>query len=75
MISFFIAIGFYLVIGLVFWRLKMLKKKYLEPLFMLIMILGIFMLCQPFTMLLYTFGYAVLLTGTAGYIFTIHLKY
>jgi len=74
MISFFIALGFYILIGIVFWRMKMLKKQFLEPLFMWIMIFGIFMLCQPFTILLYTYGYAVLLAGTAGYIFSIHLK-
>ncbi|MBU4292546.1 MAG: hypothetical protein KJ770_00650 [Actinobacteria bacterium] len=74
MISFFISLGFYLVIGLIFWRLKILKKQYLEPVFMWVMMAGIFMLCQPFYILLYTYGYAVLLTGTAGYIFSIHLK-
>lgn len=74
MISFFIALGFYLILGLVFWRLNMLKRKYLEPLFMWIMILGIAALCQPLFLALYTYGYAILITGTAGYIFAIHLK-
>ncbi len=74
MISLFVAIGFYAVIGIVFWRLKILKRKFLEPLFMWLMLLGIFFLCQPWLMVIYHYGYAVLLTGTAGFIFSIHLK-
>lgn len=74
MISLFVAIGFYAVIGIVFWRLKILKRKFLEPLFMWLMLLGIFFLCQPWLMVLYHYGYATLLTGTAGYIFSTHLK-
>ena len=74
MISFFVALGFYLIIGLVFWRKKMLKKKYLEPLFMWIMILGIVALCQPLLIVIYTYGFALLITGVAGYILVTHLK-
>jgi hypothetical protein len=74
MYSLIAAVIFYIIIGLVFWRLKILKRKYLEPLFMWIMLLGIAFLSQPWFMFLYTYGYAVLLTGTAAYIFSIHLK-
>jgi len=74
MIKLLAAIGFYIIIGLVFWRLNILKRKYLEPLFMWIMLLGIAFLCQPWFLVLYSYGYAVLLAGTAAYIFSIHLK-
>jgi hypothetical protein len=74
MYSLIVAVGFYVILGLVFWRFKLLKRKYLEPLFMWIMLLGIAFLCQPWFLILYTYGYAVLLTGTAAYIFSIHLK-
>ncbi|MBM3708904.1 MAG: hypothetical protein FJW61_00580 [Actinobacteria bacterium] len=74
MISLIVSVVFCIIIGIVFWRLKILKRAYLEPLFMWIMIFGIFALCQPWAFILYRFGYAILLTGTAGYIFSIHVK-
>jgi hypothetical protein len=74
MISFFVSIGFYILIGLIFWRFKILKRKYLEPVFVWIMVFGIFALCQPLVFALYHYGFAILLTGTLGYIFSIHLK-
>ncbi|MFW6138163.1 MAG: hypothetical protein ACOC7U_03220 [Spirochaetota bacterium] len=66
--------GFYLVLGLVFWRLKLLKRRYLEPIFMGIMMFGIVALCQPVLLPLYSSGFAILLCGTAGYIFVIHMR-
>ena len=51
MYSLIAAVIFYIVIGLVYWRLKMLKRKYLDPLFMWVMILGITFLCQPWFLL------------------------
>ncbi len=74
MISFLVSIGFYILIGVVFWRLKILERRYLEPIFMWIMIAGIAALCQPWIFFLYHFGFAIVLTGTLGYIFSIHLK-
>jgi len=74
MVDFLIAIGFVIVLVIVFWRLKMLKKKYLEPVFMAIFLFGIFSLCQPFVFALYRHGFTILLTGTGGYIAAIHFK-
>ena len=56
MVSFLISIGFYVLIGLIFWRLKILKRKYLEPIFMWIMIAGIAALCQPWVFFFYHYG-------------------
>ena len=74
MVDFLIAIGFVAVLLIVFWRLKWLKKKYLEPVFMVIFLFGIFSLCQPFIFALYRHGFTILLTGTFGYIGAIHFK-
>jgi energy-coupling factor transporter transmembrane protein EcfT len=72
--DFFIAIGFVAVLLIVFWRFKLLKRKYLEPIFMTIMLFGIFALCQPLSFGLYSHGFSILLTGTFGYIGAIHFK-
>lgn len=84
MVDFLVAIGFVAVLLVVFWRLKMLRKKYLEPVFMGIMLFGIFALCQPLffehfyaqnaVSPLYRHGFTILLTGTFGYIGAIHFK-
>ena len=74
MIALFVSIGFCIVVGLVYWRLKRLKRIYLEPLFMWVMLFGLFALCQPWVFELYRYGFAVLMTGTLGYIFVIHLR-
>ncbi len=74
MVDFLIAIGFVAVLLIVFWRLKMLQKKYLEPVFMAIMLFGILALCQPLLFQLYRHGFTILLTGTFGYIGAIHFK-
>lgn len=74
MTNFLVAIGFVAVLLLVFWRLNMLRKRYLEPVFMVIMLIGIVFLCQPVVFKLYRIGFAVLLTGTFGYIGAIHFK-
>lgn len=36
--------------------------------------LGIFSLCQPFTIYLYRIGFQILLVGTLGFIFVSHMK-
>jgi len=74
MVAFLVCIGIYVVIGVTFWRLGMIKRRYLEPIFMWIMIFGIVALCQPWIFFLYHYGFAVLMTGTLGYIFSTHLK-
>ncbi|MBN1348437.1 hypothetical protein JXJ21_03445 [candidate division KSB1 bacterium] len=53
---------------------KIFSKKYLEPLFMLIIGLGLFFLCQPFSITLYSYGFVVLLAGTLGFIIVSHLR-
>jgi hypothetical protein len=74
MIKLLIAIGIYIVIGVTFWQFKLLKRKYLEPVFIGFMILGIVALCQPIIFKLYSYGFAFLLTGTGGYMFASHMK-
>ncbi len=74
MIKLIIAIAIYVLVGFTFWQFKLLKRKYLEPVFISIMFLGIVSLCQPLIFPLYSFGFAILLTGTGGYIFVSHMK-
>lgn len=74
MIKLIISIGFFILIGITFWKFKILKRKYLEPVFIGIMIFGIVALCQPLIFQLYSFGFAILLTGTGGYMFVSHMK-
>jgi len=68
------VLAFWAMVGIIFWRLKLLKRKYLEPVFMGIMVLGIVALCQPYIFVLYNSGLAILLAGTAGYMFASHMK-
>jgi hypothetical protein len=74
MADFLVAIGFVIVLVLVFWRLKMLKKKFLEPIFMGLFLFGILALCQPLFFQLYRHGFTILLVGTFGYITVSHFK-
>ena len=74
MIKLIISIGFFILIGITFWKFKILKRKYLEPVFIGIMIFGIVALCQPLIFQLYSFGFTILLTGTGGYMFVSHMK-
>ncbi len=74
MIAFVVCAASYLLITVIFWKLKILRRQYLEPTFMWIMIFGIVALCQPWTFFLYQNGFAILSTGTLGYILAIHMK-
>jgi len=74
MTKFIISIGFYIIIIVTFWKFKILKRKYLEPIFIGIMIFGIVALCQPLIFKLYSYGFTILLTGTGGYMFVSHMK-
>ncbi len=67
------ALGFYVIVGLAFWGMKKFSKKYLDPFFIIIMLLGIASMIQPFFMMGYTFGFSILLTGLAGYFISSHL--
>ena len=73
MIKVLAALGFYLIIGLVFWRVKKLSIRYLDPFFIIMMLLGILCMIQPLFVQVYTIGFAVLLTGLAGYFISSHL--
>ena len=71
---FLICIGFCLILSVTLWRLGRFNRKYLEPIFMVIAIFGILALCQPFFLALYNYGFAILLTGTIGFIVAQHLR-
>jgi hypothetical protein len=74
MVKLIIGLGFFLVVGLTFWKFKILKRKYLEPVFIGIMILGIVSLCQPLVFALYSYGLAITMIGIGGYMFVSHMK-
>lgn len=48
-------------------------KKLMEPLSIVLIIFGIFSLCQPFTFFLYHYGFAFLGVGTGLYILFSHI--
>ena len=73
-ISLIIALAFCLILGLIMWRAKKFKKRYLEPIFMWIMLFGIVALCQPLWQPLFQYGYPILLTGVAGYMVVTHIR-
>ena len=74
MLKLLIGLGFFLVIGLTFWKFKILKRRYLEPIFIGVMIIGIVTLCQPLVFKLYSYGLAITMTGVGGYMFVSHMK-
>lgn len=73
-ISLIVALAFCLILGLIMWRAKKFKKRYLEPIFMWIMLFGIVALCQPLWQPLFQYGYPILLTGVAGYMVVTHIR-
>jgi hypothetical protein len=72
--SFLISIACCIVLVIVFKKFNILKRKYLEPTFMVIMLLGIIALCQPLSFFLYRYGFTILLTGLVGFNISIHMK-
>jgi hypothetical protein len=74
MLKLIIVAGFYAAVGITFWKLGILKRRYLEPLFLGVLIFGIIALCQPLIFELYSQGFAILMAGTGGYIFVSHMK-
>ncbi|MCX7667962.1 MAG: hypothetical protein N2Z84_03420 [Atribacterota bacterium] len=48
-------------------------KKIMEPLSIVLIVFGIFSLCQPFTYFLYHYGFAFLGIGTGLYILFSHI--
>jgi len=73
-ISLIVALVFCLILGLIMWKAKKFKKRYLEPIFMWIMLFGIVALCQPLWQPLFQYGYPILLTGVAGYMVVTHIR-
>ena len=56
---------------------KKLKKKffrrvYWENLSTILILIGVFMLLQPFAMWMFTYSFIVILVGTIGFIITSH---
>ena len=73
-ISLVVAVIACLILGFAMWRAKKFKKAYLEPIFMWVMLFGIFALCQPLLKPLFQYGFPILLTGVAGYMVASHIK-
>ena len=72
--SFVISLVCCVVLVVVLKQLNMLTRKYIEPIFMIIMLFGIVALCQPLSFFLYRYGFTILLTGLVGFNVAIHLK-
>ena len=72
--SFLISLVCCVVFVIVLKKFNMLTRKYIEPTFMVLMLLGIVALCQPMSFFLYRYGLTILLTGVVGFNIAIHLK-
>lgn len=72
--SFLISIACCVVLLIGLKKFNMLTRKYIEPIFMVIMLFGIVALCQPLSFSLYRYGLTILLTGLVGFNIAIHLK-
>jgi hypothetical protein len=72
--TFFISVGCCLVLSVALALFGVFKRSVLEPLFMAVGLVGIVLLCQPFSFDLYTAGFATLLTGMVGFNVAIHMK-
>ena len=46
---------------------RAINEKYLEPGSQILMVLGIVALCQPWNMLLHTYGVTIILIGLIGF--------
>ena len=51
---------------------KIFRRVYWENLSTLLILIGVFMLLQPFAMWMYTYSFIVILVGTIGFIITSH---
>ena len=51
---------------------KIFRRDYWENLSTLLILLGVFMLLQPFAMWMYTYSFIVILVGTIGFVITSH---
>ena len=51
---------------------KIFRRVYWENLSTVLILLGVFMLLQPFAMWMYTYSFIVILVGTIGCVITSH---
>ena len=51
---------------------KIFRRVYWENLSTVLILLGVFMLLQPFAMWMYTYSFIVILVGTIGFVITRH---
>ncbi len=51
---------------------KIFRRVYWENFSTVLILLGVFMLLQPFAMWMYTYSFIVILVGTIGFIITSH---
>ncbi len=51
---------------------KIFRRVYWENLSTVLILLGVFMLLQPFAMWMYTYSFVVILVGTIGFVITSH---
>ena len=51
---------------------KIFRRDYWENLSTVLILLGVFMLLQPFAMWMYTYSFIVILVGTIGFVITSH---
>jgi len=51
---------------------KIFRRVYWENLSTILILIGVFMLLQPFAMWMYTYSFIVILVGTVGFIITSH---
>ena len=51
---------------------KIFRRVYWENLSTVLILLGVFMLLQPFEMWMYTYSFIVILVGTIGFVITSH---
>ena len=51
---------------------KIFRRVYWENLSTILILIGVFMLLQPFGMWMFTYSFIVILIGTVGFIITSH---
>jgi len=71
---FFIVLGICVIISIVFWNMGKFKRKYMEPIFIGVALLGLFCLFQPFSFFLYSHGLGIFLPGFIGFNIALHIK-
>ena len=51
---------------------KIFRRVYWENLSTILILIGVFMLLQPFAMWMFTYSFVVILVGTIGFVITSH---